>query len=310
MDTVGQLIEWLRASRRCLGAGPGALSRLPSAPRWTRWMAQPSTGLHPGPRWPCSTGDGAEAMASIPGGCPGRPLTWRQPGPPWARWAARRAPARTSSAGSDDPQGEPLQALRLEHYPGMTEQAMRRLAETACGASSWTKVLMWHRCGDLRVAIPSWWWWPRAAHPARSPGCGRLPDGSPNPACRSGSGETHGGGQRWVPAKSSATKRRWPAGKRAMTTARWRPASLRLPRFMRTRPERAAPDPLRPGQARPGWWTWARTRTRAAGGTQACCAWPRGRRPRGRGQAAKGRCAGRGPHCRHHGAKRTADLVP
>ena len=55
----------------------------------------------------------------------------------------------------DDPHGgERLQALRLEHYPGMTEQAMRRLAESACERFQLDKVLMWHRCGDLRVGDP------------------------------------------------------------------------------------------------------------------------------------------------------------
>lgn len=45
--------------------------------------------------------------------------------------------------------GRPLAALRLEHYPGMTEKALTRLAETAAARWDLTGCTIIHRFGRL-----------------------------------------------------------------------------------------------------------------------------------------------------------------
>lgn len=126
-------------------------------------------------------------------------------------WTALGQVGRTSGASAnfigwvrDDPQGgEPLQALRLEHYPGMTEQAMRRLAETACERFQLDKVLMWHRCGDLRVGDPIVVVAAEAAHRRAALDAVDFLMDHLKSCVPFWKQETHGGGQRWVPAKSS-----------------------------------------------------------------------------------------------------------
>ncbi len=46
--------------------------------------------------------------------------------------------------------GEPLEALELEHYPGMTESQLRALAEAGAARHGAGAVLVAHRVGRLR----------------------------------------------------------------------------------------------------------------------------------------------------------------
>lgn len=46
--------------------------------------------------------------------------------------------------------GEPLEALELEHYPGMTEAQLRTLAETCAARHGAGAVLVAHRVGRVR----------------------------------------------------------------------------------------------------------------------------------------------------------------
>lgn len=48
-----------------------------------------------------------------------------------------------------DVDGRPLAALRLEHYPGMTEAALQRLAEDAAARWALTGCTLIHRVGRL-----------------------------------------------------------------------------------------------------------------------------------------------------------------
>jgi molybdopterin synthase catalytic subunit len=43
----------------------------------------------------------------------------------------------------------PLEALELEHYPGMCEAQLHQLAETAAAANNALAVLVWHRVGKV-----------------------------------------------------------------------------------------------------------------------------------------------------------------
>ena len=45
--------------------------------------------------------------------------------------------------------GQPLQALELEHYPGMTERQLERLAAASCDAPGVHQVLVLHRIGAI-----------------------------------------------------------------------------------------------------------------------------------------------------------------
>ena len=47
-----------------------------------------------------------------------------------------------------------LQALEIEHYPGMTERALTRIAEDACRRWDLADVLILHRHGTLAVGEP------------------------------------------------------------------------------------------------------------------------------------------------------------
>ena len=42
-----------------------------------------------------------------------------------------------------------LKAMRIEHYPGMTEKALTKIAEDACGRWELGDVLVIHRYGDM-----------------------------------------------------------------------------------------------------------------------------------------------------------------
>ena len=46
-----------------------------------------------------------------------------------------------------DANGQPLQALELEHYPGMTEAQITDLAQATAGRQGVAAVLVWHRVG-------------------------------------------------------------------------------------------------------------------------------------------------------------------
>jgi molybdopterin synthase catalytic subunit len=46
--------------------------------------------------------------------------------------------------------GEPLLAMTLEHYPGMTERALQRIADDAMARWSLAAVTLIHRVGTLR----------------------------------------------------------------------------------------------------------------------------------------------------------------
>ena len=45
--------------------------------------------------------------------------------------------------------GQALKALELEHYPGMTERQLRRLAEASCADPAVRQVLVLHRIGRM-----------------------------------------------------------------------------------------------------------------------------------------------------------------
>lgn len=49
---------------------------------------------------------------------------------------------------------EGLNVMRIEHYPGMTEKAIRAIAEEALGRWQLTDILVIHRYGDLRPGDP------------------------------------------------------------------------------------------------------------------------------------------------------------
>ncbi|MFY8147950.1 MAG: molybdenum cofactor biosynthesis protein MoaE [Prochlorococcaceae cyanobacterium] len=80
-----------------------------------------------------------------------------EPGPfePLARladWAAAAAPATAQFIGrvrSCNTGGEPLVALELEHYPGMTESQLERLAAGAAARHRVQAVLVHHRVGRV-----------------------------------------------------------------------------------------------------------------------------------------------------------------
>ncbi|MFM2320272.1 MAG: hypothetical protein RLZZ215_2893 [Pseudomonadota bacterium] len=51
-------------------------------------------------------------------------------------------------------EGEPVQALRLEHYPAMTQKYLQQLVEQACTTWNLDHVLLKHRVGELLPAEP------------------------------------------------------------------------------------------------------------------------------------------------------------
>ena len=55
---------------------------------------------------------------------------------------------------SPDGEGVQVQALELEHYPGMTEAALNRILDEASERWPLQGVLLWHRVGRMPVAEP------------------------------------------------------------------------------------------------------------------------------------------------------------
>ena len=53
-----------------------------------------------------------------------------------------------------DAPGGGLQALELEHYPGMTEAAIEGMVQQACQRFGLSLARVWHRVGRLRVGEP------------------------------------------------------------------------------------------------------------------------------------------------------------
>lgn len=51
-------------------------------------------------------------------------------------------------------EGEAVTAMRLEHYPGMTEQHLQAIAETALARWDILDVLLIHRVGEIRPGEP------------------------------------------------------------------------------------------------------------------------------------------------------------
>ncbi len=49
-----------------------------------------------------------------------------------------------------DLEGESLETMRLEHYPGMTEKALAKIADQACERWRVLDLAIVHRIGDLR----------------------------------------------------------------------------------------------------------------------------------------------------------------
>ncbi len=77
----------------------------------------------------------------------------------WQRSLAAEGPDATSSAAESHfigrvrpttAAGEPLEALELEHYPGMTEAQLRALAEACAARHGVGAVLVAHRVGRVR----------------------------------------------------------------------------------------------------------------------------------------------------------------
>lgn len=50
--------------------------------------------------------------------------------------------------------GDGMAALELEHYPGVTEKALRRIAETAAERWSLSQALIHHRVGRMELGEP------------------------------------------------------------------------------------------------------------------------------------------------------------
>ena len=88
---------------------------------------------------------------------------------------------------------------------------MWRLAETACGRFHLDKVLMWHRCGDLRVGDPIVLVAAEAAHRRQALDAVDFLMDHLKSCVPFWKQETHASGRRWVPAKSSdhAALARW-----------------------------------------------------------------------------------------------------
>lgn len=72
------------------------------------------------------------------------------------REACPQAGALVSFVGlvRDMAQGEPLQAMTIEHYPGMTEKALQDITEQACQRWPLLGVRVIHRYGELAAQAP------------------------------------------------------------------------------------------------------------------------------------------------------------
>ena len=54
----------------------------------------------------------------------------------------------------DHNEGEPVRAMTLEHYPGMTEKHLHEIAESACGKWNLIDTLIIHRVGRIEIGDP------------------------------------------------------------------------------------------------------------------------------------------------------------
>ena len=92
------------------------------------------------------------------------------------QWRAGRGRlgATASFVGTmrDVNEGEPVAAMTLEHYPGMTEKHLARIVAEAHRRWDLIDALIIHRVGDCNRAIRSCWWrharriGPRRSRPA------------------------------------------------------------------------------------------------------------------------------------------------
>lgn len=84
---------------------------------------------------------------------------------PWREVAdyERAQPALAGAAGAaavfvgsmrDLNEGEPVSAMTLEHYPGMTEQQLEQIGQAAAGQWALLDILIVHRVGELHPADP------------------------------------------------------------------------------------------------------------------------------------------------------------
>jgi len=96
-----------------------------------------------------------------------------------------------------------LVAMTLEHYPGMTERALRRIAEEACGRWPLTGCTVIHRHGRLVPGDPIVLVLTASAHRvAALESCAFLIDWLKTKAPFWKSEEFAGGAARWVEAKA------------------------------------------------------------------------------------------------------------
>ncbi len=51
-------------------------------------------------------------------------------------------------------EGEQVESMKLEYYPGMTEKHLRRICEVATSRWSVLEVLLIHRVGDINIGDP------------------------------------------------------------------------------------------------------------------------------------------------------------
>ena len=105
-----------------------------------------------------------------------------------------------------------LLALVLEHYPGMTERAIRRIAEEACARWPLTGCTVVHRVGRILPGEPIVLVLAASAHRAAAlEGCAFLIDWLKTGAPFWKREEFEGGAERWVEAKAAddAAAARW-----------------------------------------------------------------------------------------------------
>ncbi|MBK1659586.1 molybdenum cofactor biosynthesis protein MoaE [Paracraurococcus ruber] len=105
-----------------------------------------------------------------------------------------------------------LSALVLEHYPGMTERAIRRIAEEAYARWPLTGCTVVHRVGRLEPGAPIVLVLTASAHRAAAlEACAFLIDWLKTRAPFWKREEFAGGGERWVEAKAAddAAAARW-----------------------------------------------------------------------------------------------------
>ncbi|MDI3307936.1 MAG: molybdenum cofactor biosynthesis protein MoaE [Acetobacteraceae bacterium] len=105
-----------------------------------------------------------------------------------------------------------LSAMVLEHYPGMTERAITRIAEEACARWPLTGCTVIHRVGRLTPGEPIVLVLTASAHRAAAlESCAFLIDWLKTKAPFWKREEFAGGGERWVEAKAEddAAAARW-----------------------------------------------------------------------------------------------------